>query len=377
MRFTLLEFSGSLGDLGTFIPLAVSMALVSGMDIGIILIFAGLFNILTGILFGLPIPVQPMKAIAAVAIAEQMLPAEIAAAGLAMGGVLLVLGLTGWVEKLEKLVPLPVIRGIQLGIGLKLSIKGIEFITQTGTFGLDSISMALALGGITLLLRPTKSFPAALLLLIIGVGITLSATPLDTEYLRLSLSQFSFNFPNGTMWKNGILMGALPQLPLTILNSVIAICALSGDLFPGRKIAANRMASSVGLMNLLSCGFGAMPMCHGSGGLAGQYHFGARTGGSVVMLGAGKLLTGLFFGSAAMQILVHFPYSVLGIMLLFAGVELAMPAKDQKTPQQFLVMIITSVGIVAINTTVGVLLGLAAKLLVEMRLFINDTNSHD
>lgn len=95
------------------------------------------------------------------------------------------------------------------------------------------------------------------------------------------------------------------------------------------------------------------------------------------MLGAGKLLTGLFFGSAAMQILVHFPYSVLGIMLLFAGVELAMPAKDQKTPQQFLVMIITSVGIVAINTTVGVLLGLAAKLLVEMRLFINDTNSHD
>lgn len=372
----MLEFSGGLGDLGTFIPLAVSLTLITGMDIGIILIFAGLFNILTGILFGLPIPVQPMKAIAAVAIAEQLLPGEIAAAGLAMGAILLVLGVTGWVEKLEKLMPLPVIRGIQLGIGLRLSIRGIEFIVQTGAFGLDSISMALALGGITLLLRPTRTFPAALLLLIVGVGITLTINPFDNEYLRFSLSQFSFNFPNGVMWKNGILLGALPQLPLTLLNSVLAVCALSGNLFPGRKIAVDKMAASVGIMNLLSCGFGAMPMCHGSGGLAGQYHFGARTGGSVVMLGAGKLLIGLLFGEAAMRMLMHFPHSVLGIMLLFAGVELAMPARDQRTRQQFLVMIITAVGIVAINTSFGVLLGLATKLLVEMRLLSTETNSH-
>jgi len=371
----LLEFSGGLGDLGTFIPLTVSMALITGMDIGIILIFAGLFNIVTGILFGLPIPVQPMKAIATVAIAEQLLPGEIAAAGLAVGAVLLILGTTGWIDKLERFVPLSVVRGIQLGIGLKLAIKGIEFVTQTEAFGLDSITLALILGVSTLLLRKAKLFPTALMLFIVGAGVTLMVAPAGNEYLIIGALQFSFNFPNEAMWSKGIILGALPQLPLTLLNSVIAVCALSGDLFPGRKIAAGKMAASVGIMNLLSCGFGALPMCHGSGGLAGQYLFGARTGGSVVMLGAGKLLMGVFFGAVAMQLLIYFPHSVLGIMLLFTGVELAMSAKDQRRPDEFFVMMITVVGIVSINTTVGVMLGVAAKLLTEMRVFFKDTGS--
>src|SRR5207245_2328522 len=74
---------------------------------------------------------------------------------------------------------------------------------------------------------------------------------------------------------------ALPQIPLTTLNSVIAVCALSADLFPARRAEPRRVAISVGAMNLVAAWFGGMPMCHGAGGLAGQYRFGARTNGAI------------------------------------------------------------------------------------------------
>ena len=106
-------------------------------------------------------------------------------------------------------------------------------------------------------------------------------------------------------------------------------------------------------------------MCHGSGGLAGQYHFGARTGGSVVMLGSGKLIIGLFFGGLAMSLLPFFPHSILGLLLFFAGIELALPARDQFKRNQFYVVAITAIGILAVNTLAGFILGMATALLMN------------
>ena len=128
MRFDLAEVSGALGDLGTFVPLVVSLIAVCGMDGGTVLVFAGLFNLITGIAFNQPIPVQPMKAIAAVAIAEGLAPGEIAAAGFGAGVVVLALGLTGLVGVVERWVPRAVVRGIQLGVGLKLAATGFGMI---------------------------------------------------------------------------------------------------------------------------------------------------------------------------------------------------------------------------------------------------------
>ncbi|MFQ5606877.1 MAG: putative sulfate/molybdate transporter [Candidatus Zixiibacteriota bacterium] len=364
MKFSALEFSGALGDMGTFLPLTVALALVTGMDIGAILIFAGLFNIVTGTLFGLPIPVQPMKAIAAVAIAEQLLPEQIAAAGLIVGAVVLLLGLTGLIEKIERLVPRSVIRGIQLGIGAKLALKGFEFIAGVPVFDLDSATTAATLGIAVLLLSHVRRFPAALALLGIGLALTFTMAPSGAIPVEPGFARFSLIFPDMASWKVGLFRGALPQAPLTLLNSVLAVCALSGDLFPGKKVSTRRMAVSVGAMNLLSCWFGAMPMCHGSGGLAGQHFFGARTGGSVVMLGAGKALVGALFGVTAMAVLGYFPHSILGVMLVFAGVELALPARDQRDRRAFSVMALTAVGILAIDTATGFLIGLAASLVL-------------
>lgn len=358
MRFNLMEFSGSLGDLGTFIPIVVAVSIVNGMDIGIILIFAGLANIVTGILFGQPIPVQPMKAIAAIAIAEQLLPEEIAVAGFLAGIIILLLAVTGLVDKMEKLLPKALIRGIQLGVGLNLAIKGIEFIGSTSLTGLNSLMTAIILGIATLFLSRNKIFPAALFLFLSGSIILFILTPALLNEIHFTLPSFSIVSPSADSWLKGFTHGTIPQVPLTLLNSVFAVCILSGDLFPGKKISSKKMAASVGLMNILGCGFGALPVCHGSGGLAGQYHFGARTGGSVVMLGSVKLLAGIFLGVTIMNLLQQYPQSILGIMLIFSGYELSRPVRDQNTLAGISVTVATALGIVALNTLYGFLIGI-------------------
>lgn len=358
MRFTLLEFSGGLGDLGTFIPLTAALVMVSGLDPAMVLIFAGLFNITTGIMFGLPIPVQPMKAIAAVAIAEHLLPGEIAAAGLMVGAVVFLLGVTNFIEKVERYVPTAVIRGIQLGIGLKLGMRGIDLVTSSAWYGVDSVVVAVALGLLVLALRPVRRFPAALVLFGVGTVVMIILASESNGQFRLTWPHVEFVWPSMVAFQSGMWRAALPQLPLTLLNSVLAVCALSGDLFPKQRVGARPMAMSVGLMNLIGCGLGAMPMCHGSGGLAGQYHFGARTGGSVVMLGVAKLLVGVFLGGVVLNFLPFYPGSILGLLLIFAGVELALPIADQRGKEKLLVVLITAVGILAVNTAIGFLLGI-------------------
>jgi MFS superfamily sulfate permease-like transporter len=123
----------------------------------------------------------------------------------------------------------------------------------------------------------------------------------------------------------GIWRGGLPQVPLTLLNSVFAVAALAAQLYPqhAERITPTRMALSVGIMNMIVCPLGGMPLCHGSGGLAGQHKLGARSGVSVVMLGAAKLTLGLLFGGMALAWMRAFPQPVLGLFLLLAGWSLA------------------------------------------------------
>lgn len=362
LRFDAVELSGGLGDLGTFIPLAASLILECGLDGGTLLLFAGVFNIASGVFFGQPIPVQPMKAIAAVAIAEQLMPEEIAAAGFAAGLVVLFLGATNAITWIERHIPRPIVRGIQLGVGLKLAIRGLGMVTDLPWLGWDGLGLGLLLIFFVLLARRWQRVPTALLVFVVGVAVSVAMTPSLVGQLRFGWQGFAVIVPSAQQWTNGLLQGTVPQLPLTILNSVVAVCALSEDLFPRKGIKVRPMAMSVGLMNLVGCLFGAMPACHGSGGLAGQYRFGARTGGSVVMLGAAKIVLGLGLGTSVAMLLAHYPKSVLGVLLLFAGAELAMPARDSKTPQAFFVVLATAAGIIAVNTWVGFLCGVVVAI---------------
>ena len=360
-RFTWTEFSGALGDLGLFIPLVVGMTIACDLNIGIILIFAGLMNILTGLLFKQPIPVQPMKAIATVAITEGFLKTELMASGILMG--LLILGLSTIIEPVNRIIPKAIVRGIQLGVGIKLALKGFMWIKGLPFFGLDSIFLGLII--IVLLSMKFIKIKAILLYIFLaGFFILYLKQPHIYNGMSIKFPDFHFMMPSLVDWKVGLLRGALPQLPLTILNSVIAVCALSEKYFPKKGISSKRMAVSVGIMNLICVPFGAIPMCHGAGGLAAQYRFGARTGGSVIMLGIIKLSAGLFFGSALLILLQSYPKAILGAMLIFAGIELAKSAKgvvNQKI--DWAILLVTAGFIVGINTLAGFLAGCSVAIM--------------
>jgi MFS superfamily sulfate permease-like transporter len=314
-----------------------------------------------------------MKAIATVAIAEGLSESEIMAAGISTGAVILLLGVTGLIDWLNSAIPKSVVRGLQLALGLKLLTHGFEMIANTQVMiGWDSIGLGILCAVLVLVFYFSKRVPGALVVFAVGL-VALWAGSADGEALlretRLGMSWHMPALGNISDWYTGILRGTLPQIPLTTLNSVIAVCALSADLFPKQAVAPRRVAISVGLMNLVCCPFGGMPMCHGAGGLAAQYRFGARTGGGVVMLGIAKIALALLLGGSLLVWLQHYPQSVLGVLLLFSGLELALVCRDQHTRVNFFVMLITAGACMAVNTAVGFVVGWTMAMLLIWGVF--------
>jgi hypothetical protein len=521
-QLTLPEVSGSLGDLGTFLPLLVGLVKVSGLDLGTTLLFTGAYNVATGLLFDVPMPVQPMKTIAAVALAESngLAIAEIMAAGIFVSSCVLFLGLSGLMGLATRLIPGPVIRGMQLGLGLNLSLKGVQQVWYAGGkppsgrpwWDVDGRFLGVAAVAFTLLtvyprgensgssqddgsgclddklgdgsspksavhsrnaadigafvpqsdeeiaaeqhdvtdlsypndtrevpmvesqsaglqlqeatsmfhndknalvsafdncaigsfvkytlLRPifragdaataacggaerctvppvgraTAAIPAALILVLLGIVLTLSTQPGILSSLALGPSTPQIVIPTAREWQTGILRAGLPQLSLTVFNSVISVCQLSAQLFPDRPATPGHVATSVGMMNLAGCWFGAMPSCHGAGGLAAQVRFGARTGTAPIFLGAVKIFLSLILGSSLFEILQAFPSALLGAMLVVAGIELAAVGRGQRSQRGVAVMLFTACVSLALN---NVAQGAVAGLLAAYGLAIRDVS---
>jgi MFS superfamily sulfate permease-like transporter len=263
-----------------------------------------------------------------------------------------------------------VVRGLQLALGLKLLSGGISMIAGTGQwFAWDGIGVGLLCAVLVLVLYFSTRVPGALVVFLIGLVVLFVSTP---SLISQTVFGFDWRLPDLTDpadWESGFLRGAIPQIPLTTLNSIIAVCALSVDLFPASPAAPRRVAVSVALMNLICCPFGGMPMCHGAGGLAGQYRFGARTGGSVVLLGIAKIVLALLFGTSLLMWLQAYPQSVLGVLLIFSGMELALVCRDQTTRQDYFVVLLTAGTCMALNTAAGFLVGWIVATLLHWKVF--------
>ncbi|CAK9174675.1 unnamed protein product [Ilex paraguariensis] len=405
------ELSGAVGDLGTYIPIVLALTLVSNLDLSTTLIFTALYNIATGLLFGIPMPVQPMKSIASVAISESppLTVSQIAAAGICTAGTLLFLGATGLMYFLYTFIPLPVVRGVQLSQGLSFAFTAIKYIRYNQDFttsksttarswlGLDGLILALVALSFLILttgsgeisdndpelpisplnrsrnrvqrrLRFLSAIPAALIVFLLGLVLCFIRDPSIFSDIQLGPSKFQVLKITWEDWKTGFIRGAIPQIPLSVLNSVIAVCKLSADLFPEKEASATVVSVSVGAMNLVGCWFGAMPVCHGAGGLAGQYRFGGRSGASVVFLGLGKLMLGLLFGNSFVRILNQFPIGILGVLLLFAGIELAMASRDMNSKEESFVMLVcAAVSLTGSSAALGFVCGIVLYLLLKLR----------
>ncbi|KAI9925569.1 hypothetical protein MW887_005950 [Aspergillus wentii] len=330
------EISGSLGDLGTFLPLAITLAINGTVSLSSTLIFSGIFNILTGLLFGIPLPVQPMKAIAAVAIARSFSPGTIAAAGFFVAICVFIFSVTGLLQWFANAIPIPVVKGIQVGAGLSLIIASggniLSSLKWVNPSWADNLIWAIAAFVFLISTNVYRNVPYALLVFILGLIFAIARSAVSA-----SLPSFEFwhpwlVIPRPHDWVVGGLDAGIGQLPLTTLNSVVAVVYLASDLLPNVPTpTVTAVGLSVAGMNLIGCWFGAMPVCHGSGGLAAQYRFGARSGASVVFLGALKLIIGIFFGESLVGLLKLFPAAFLGIMVIAAGLELASVGESLNT----------------------------------------------
>lgn len=327
------EISGSMGDLGTLLPIIIALATdldntgsKAPISLASTLVFGGLANILTGLFFGIPLPVQPMKAIASVALVQHYNREEIVSAGLSVAGAIGFLSVTGLLQWFSRRIPIPVVKGIQLGVGFSLIMYGGTLVTKSLLQPISVLVPLLAF--VVLLWNPMyPRLPYALLVVLAGITwaiiVIFSSVPFVSSPLRFSIWKPHIVIPSPYDFRIGVTNAGLGQLPLTALNSVIAVSFLSADLLP--QVQARSTTSldlSVMAVNLVACWFGSMPVCHGSGGLAAQYRFGARSGASIVFLGLVKLFLGLFAGPLAKGLFNYFPSHLLGIMVIAAGLEL-------------------------------------------------------
>jgi hypothetical protein len=321
-----MEWAGAFGDIGTLIPFVVAyITIVKVEPLGLLFMF-GICLLAAGFYYRTPIPVQPMKAIGAAAIAGGISPAALLGSGITTGIFWFFAGATGAIRPIAKLATKPVVRGIMLGLGLSFMVDGVHRMQSAPV--LAGIALV-----VTYLLLTNPTFPAMFVLLLIGVG---SAPIMNPEILHeLAKIHVGFKLPVFALpsltWNDlvvGTLLFTIPQIPLTIGNAVIAIVAENNELFPDRKVTERGIALSQGIMNLVSPLFGGIPMCHGAGGMAGHVRFGAKTGGALVILGSMLVLIALFFSDSVAIIFKIFPNAILGVILFFAGSELAIVVKD-------------------------------------------------
>lgn len=357
--FNVRELSGALGDLGTLLPLTLGAISVAGLAPTPVLAGFGLFYVATAVVYRLPIPVQPMKVVAAVLLTTELTAAGLAASGVMIGVALLVLSLTGWMTWLARLVPQSVLAGLQLGLGMALALVS-----------LDLMASAPVLAGLVLcvlvVLLPLPRYPSALVALALAVALGQLLGVSGAELGGMSPAAISVpSWPTLGELERAFALLALPQLSLTLANAVLLTALIAGDYFKERAahVTPARLSFTSGLANILLAPFGALPMCHGAGGLAAHYRFGARSGTAPLILGLVLLVIALSPGGIGLAALAAIPAAGLGSLLLVASAELALTRRlfDSK-PSCWPVIAVTAAVTVWADPFWGLLAGTGAEL---------------
>lgn len=351
------DAGGALGDLGTLIPLGLGAIGLAGLAPVPVLLGFAVFYIATGLYYRLPVPVQPMKAVAALLLTTQVTSQSLVASGVLIGAILLVLGLTGWINSAARLIPRSVLSGLQLGLGLMLAHMSLGLMATSLPVGI----VTLALLGITLKLLP--KWPAALIGLAgaVAVGSLLGAPGLMlplADSVVLSLPEF----PGIDGWQQAVSTLVLPQLALTLTNAIVLTALVVGDYFgeQSHRVTPARLSVSTGLANLFLVPLGALPMCHGAGGVAAHHRFGARTGMAPALLGTGLLLVAFVPGGLSM--IAAIPMAGLGALLFVAATELALSRRLWTAkPSCWPVIAITALVTVWVDPFFGLLAGVASE----------------
>jgi hypothetical protein len=376
-RIGLGEAAGSVADLGVLVPLATALIVVNGLDAGAVFVCAGALVLASGLWFRIPFPVQPLKALTAIAVAQGLSPATINAAGIELGLVLLLLAIGGLGAQLARLFGKPVIRALQLGVGIllvvgawRLAAHPPEVFAAVPSRSWLLVLATIAFIGVWFAARAAKPW-IALLVLAAGVIATIVGASPDLSPPSLSLPT-SLGIPPTRAFANAFLLLVVPQIPLTFGNAVVAVHDLSHEYFgrAARRVTIPRVLVSDGVANVATGVLGGMPMCHGSGGLTAHVKLGARTAGMNLLLGGGFLALGLFFAEQVPTIMGFLPVWVLAAFLGYAGVRHALLVIDLRGIELGVAIVAGALG--AWMANLAVTAGLAILAVFAIRLLRRD-----
>jgi SulP family sulfate permease len=329
------DFTGAFGDTGIFIPLALGMIIICGLSPTAVFLPAGILYIIAGGYYKVPIPVQPLKAVAAISLVNGINPELIATTAFLMSALMLLFLLCDFSKYLGRIFTKPIVRGIQFSLGILLIKSGYN----------------LAANGeiIKGVLLPEVTFS----------GFSLGPNPI------------TFFFPSLEQITTAFVLLLIPQIPLTLGNSIVATSDLAHDYFgeKAKKVTYKNLAKTIGLGNVFAGLLSGMPLCHGCGGLTAHYRFGARTAKSNIIIGFMFLSIAIIFARVGPYLLREIPLYVFGIALIFIGVFHALLAKDMRTGKDiFLVMAMGLITLFYKNLTFALFAGLALRELLRFQL---------
>lgn len=358
-KFSIQELGGAFGDWGTLIPFIIGYVSIVGLNPTSIFLTLGITNIILGIRFNLPLPVQPQKTIATIAISERWDVGRVISTGFATGLIWTGLGFTKILNKIARIIPEMSVRAIQLGLALILGFQAFNLIWD------DWWQAAVGLSLIVIFIG-NKKIPAALLITGFGIGWIILSNQVSLQELTFQWPIIRFYFPSLREMGIGMLRAGIAQLFLTLTNVMVATVKLAHDLFPQKKetFTANALAQNMGIMNIVNPLIGGMPLCHGSGGLASQYAFGARNGGSMIYEGILEIFFGLCFGNSLFIIFETFPTGLLGSMLLYTAIVLGTNGY-KKTERKYLpIVIFSAISCLFLNISWGFLIVLGLYFII-------------
>lgn len=357
LRFDRAELAGAVADLGVLVPIAVALIVKNGLSPTAVLLPAALLYVTAGLVYRLPVPVQPLKAFGAIAIAKGFGTPEIAAGALLMGGVFIVLGASGLLDRVARIFPKPIIRGVQLSVGLLFCQLAWNLTTAPPTAFADHalplwwlLGGAVAVAVMALLWRRRNVSLVLVVLAVIGMVLAYHG-PLMLGPSAIHMPQLSMN-----AFTAAAIALVLPQLPLTFANSCLATADAARTYFgdDAGRVRPGRLALTLGFANLLAGGIGGMPVCHGAGGMTAHRSFGARSGGAPIMLGGVLLFLALGVGASLTAALSGFPVPILAGLLGVAGLLHIALLKDLSDPYDWALAI--AVGIIGFVSNLAIAL---------------------
>lgn len=365
--FSLPEFSGALADLGVMLPLVLALIALNGMNATAAFFGIGLAYIITAFIYRLPIPIQPLKSVSALALALGLSPVIIITGAVWNAIAFLGLGISGVDKWVRKVFPKPVVRGIQMGLAYLLFKSAWGLVSKT-PIGWESAlpiaqlsipwSLILTLGAfiaLTFFLMWKKDY-ASLGVFGFGIGMATLHLGLPDLTLHMALPRLLPLVPSWDQLWQGLILLALPQIPLSMGNSVYATADAARQYFDEKAahVTERRLMLTMGFNDLVAALIGGVPVCHGCGGLTAHYRLGARSGGAPLMLGSIFLALAVFGGQTVMNVFRMIPFPVLGVLLAYVGFQHMLLARDLRGRQAWLTaLLVLALAIWTSNLAVG------------------------